>query len=449
MTTATDRELLEQYVQHASQQAFTRLVQRHADWVYSLALRRVSDPATAEDVAQAVFLLLATKAAKVPSSRGNIHGWLFNVARYASASALRTEMRRRRHERKAAEMKPESYLDSVGIEDSQGLWSQLAPRLDELVACLRRVDRDALLLRFFQRKSLAEVGAALGISEEAARKRVAKAVERLRGRLVGGGIPLHGEAMSGLMLASVTHAAPAPVLQGCVAASAGASGNSANAGTIANGAAKMMVGLRIRAAAIMAAGTVAGAAVVISAVQFLSSTLAATPPPAPGAASASTAPATLPVVIKDGMLGKARLSCAGQLTQIGVLLMLHTSQNRGLFPTDMGTLALSGGRLDPWLFLCPTLANKKAPTDWASMSPQQRRDWINQNCDYVYVGGGLNPRAGNASQLVLAYDRPENDSDSTINVLFMDGSVHSMTPDRAKRAIETSARLRGQAPPAQ
>src|SRR5262249_23634596 len=158
-----------------------------------------------------------------------------------------------RHEQKAAAMRPESHLDSPSV-DRHEVWSRVAPRLDELVAKLRTSDRDALLLRFFQRKSMAEVGAALGVSEEAARKRVAKAVERLRDRLVGDERQLAGEAMSGLMLAHVTQAAPAPVLKGCSAACASASVSSANAGIIAKGAAKMMTSLKIKAAAILAAG---------------------------------------------------------------------------------------------------------------------------------------------------------------------------------------------------
>src|SRR5262249_21278242 len=156
--TTTDLQLLRDYARSRSQEAFSQLVARHADWVYSLAARRLSgDAHLAEDVTQAVFLLLSQKAGKLGSSEVALNAWLFKTAQYACANALRMKTRREKHEKRAAEMSAESR----DAQDEK-TWEQIAPDLDKMVERLRAQDRDALLLRFYQRKSMAEVGQALG-----------------------------------------------------------------------------------------------------------------------------------------------------------------------------------------------------------------------------------------------------------------------------------------------
>ncbi len=154
MAEQTDSSLVQQYAQARSQEAFAELVSRHSDWVYSAALRQVRDKHLAEDVTQAVFLLMADKAAKL--SHVSLHGWLFKVTRYASANAVRARSRRDKYERRAAIM-----IEQSTPTDSDSLWNDVAPALDEAIDRLRSIDRDALLLRCYQRKSMAEVGAAL------------------------------------------------------------------------------------------------------------------------------------------------------------------------------------------------------------------------------------------------------------------------------------------------
>src|ERR1700677_2679180 len=169
----SDSSLLQEFAEHRSQTAFTELVSRHSDWVYSAAVRIVRDPHLAEDVAQAVFLVLADKAGKLTAVP--LHRWLFKVTRYAAANAIRARTRRDKHERRAAMSSSETYQP-----DPDQMWREIAPVLDDSMSQLRARDRDALISRFYQQKSLAEVAAALGVSEGAAKVRIIRAIEKLR-----------------------------------------------------------------------------------------------------------------------------------------------------------------------------------------------------------------------------------------------------------------------------
>src|SRR5687767_2516529 len=181
-TEMTDGELLRRYAQAGpdADDAFTQLVRLHAGWVYAVARRRVGDRELAEDVAQAAFIVLAQKGKRLPAATP-LAPWLFRVTCFAASRALRDESRRRRHEaRVAADRTAMTNRAQDTQEDHAMRWEQLAPVLDEAVESLRSADRHAVLLRFYQRRSLAEVGKSLGISEDAARKRVARALQRLR-----------------------------------------------------------------------------------------------------------------------------------------------------------------------------------------------------------------------------------------------------------------------------
>jgi RNA polymerase sigma factor (sigma-70 family) len=210
----TDLELLRQYRQSHSQEAFAELARRHADWVYSAALRMVRDHHIAEEVAQAAFLVLARKAARVRNE--SLTPWLFGVVRNCSSHALRSRRRRSQHEREAAMMaemkRPEPAAD----------WSQIAPLLDESVAKLKAADRQVVLMRYYQRRSVADVAAALKITEAAARKRLTRAVDKLRERLGAKGIVIPVVALGALLTTETTHAAPAGLLTGSATAGSGA-----------------------------------------------------------------------------------------------------------------------------------------------------------------------------------------------------------------------------------
>jgi RNA polymerase sigma factor (sigma-70 family) len=233
----SDSSLLQEFAAHRSQEAFTELVGRHSDWVYSAAARMVRDPHLAEDVAQAVFLVLAGKAAKLGAVP--LHRWLFKVTRYASANAIRARTRRDKYERLAA-MSSSEVLQS----DPERTWREMAPILDDSISRLRSRDRDALLLRFYQQKEMAEVAAALGVSEGAAKIRIVRAIEKLRAVLRRRGITVPADALGAVMLSDITHAAPPTFAAGCLSASA-----SANASTISKGVLAMTISTKLKIAA--------------------------------------------------------------------------------------------------------------------------------------------------------------------------------------------------------
>lgn len=169
--------------QGGAQEAFTELVRRHLPLVHAAARRQLGDAHLVDDVAQAVFLLLARKASSLPRSTV-LPGWLFNTTRLVVRHTIRSESRRRQRELLAASM--DANPTSTPSPDAS--WDRAGAALDEALAQLAAADRDALLLRFTEGRNHREVGVALGIGEEAARKRVDRALERLRVRLAGAGI---------------------------------------------------------------------------------------------------------------------------------------------------------------------------------------------------------------------------------------------------------------------
>jgi len=171
-----DSELLRQYAVTHSEGAFTELVRRHVNLVYSSALRQVNgDTHLAQDVTQTVFANLARKASAL-SQREVLTGWLYTSTHFAAAKAVRTERRRNAHEHEAHIMQELTRSPAPDFE-----WQQLRPVLDEVMHELNDLDRDAVLMRYFESRPLAEIGLRLGLSESAARKRVDRALEKLRG----------------------------------------------------------------------------------------------------------------------------------------------------------------------------------------------------------------------------------------------------------------------------
>lgn len=200
MTVMEDRQWLQDYAERGDEQAFARVVARHLPFVYSSALRQTGNPHQAEEVAQAVFTILARKARTLPAGVV-LAGWLFTTTRYAARQLLRDEFRRqRREERFAAMIPPESTTPPP--DDSA-----IAALLDGALASLGQADREAVLIRFFDGKSFAEVAAAMGTSEEAAKKRVQRAVEKLRGCFRRQGVAVTAVAL----LAALQTASAAPV----------------------------------------------------------------------------------------------------------------------------------------------------------------------------------------------------------------------------------------------
>lgn len=185
---ATDADLIADYVSTGSDDAFRRLVQRHLRLVYGAARRQIFDPQSADDVTQAVFILLARKAGSI-SNPGLLSAWLMAATHYACCDVRKAANRRRVHERKAAEMKPSSRGNEPEDETIR-----LLPLLDGAMCQLRESDRAVVTLRFLEGRSMGEVGTAAGISESAAAKRIERALSKLRGILGrrGARVPLVG-----------------------------------------------------------------------------------------------------------------------------------------------------------------------------------------------------------------------------------------------------------------
>lgn len=198
-----DRQLLAEFCRNGSEIAFRRLVERHLKLVYSTAMRVVNgDVHLAQDIAQSVFSDLARTAHSLPA-QVVLAGWLHRDTRFTALEFLRKQRRRIAREREAATM---YELESSGQEVA---WSCLRPKLDEILDDLEEEDRQALLLRFFEQQNLAEVGAALGLAEDTARKRISRALEKLRQLLASRGITTTTAALSLVLTTRGVEAIPA------------------------------------------------------------------------------------------------------------------------------------------------------------------------------------------------------------------------------------------------
>lgn len=174
-----DAALLHRFTSTGCQASFRGIVNRHGGWVFSVALRAVRDRHLAEDVAQAVFLILSRKA-KTINPDVPLSGWLFKTTRFAISDALKRRTRMKNRENRFAEFFKATNAEGAAPEADTDVPDELSHELDEAVALLSEQDRQAILLRFYENKNLAQIGEAMGTSEEAAKKRVARAIEKLR-----------------------------------------------------------------------------------------------------------------------------------------------------------------------------------------------------------------------------------------------------------------------------
>jgi RNA polymerase sigma factor (sigma-70 family) len=276
-----DIQLLRGFVEDRSEAAFASLVRRQINLVYSTALRQTRDPQVAQDVTQAVFVVLARKAAGLLRLR-TLTGWLYQAARLTAANYLRAEARRVRREQ-------EAYMQSLTNEPDPSLdeaWAQCAPILEDAMGELGDKDRNAVLLRYFQDKNLRDVGIALGINEDAARMRVNRALEKLRRFFAGRGVKLTSVVIAGALSAKSIQAAPAGLAPSVVAGAAQGAALASSVALLAKETLKLLAWVRYKVWVGLSASAIAAAGV-ITAVFLLESK--ASPPPAANVASSNGA----------------------------------------------------------------------------------------------------------------------------------------------------------------
>lgn len=191
--------LLRRFARDGEEEAFAELVRRHLNLVHSAALRQIRSPQLAEDIAQSVFSDLARDATRLKPGT-ILAAWLYEVTRRTAIDVARREARRQLREQVAVEM---NAMNSTSSD-----WAQVEPLLDDAMAALDETDRTAVLLRYFENKSLREVGAALGTSDDTAQMRVSRAVERLRDFFAQRGFTVGTGGLVAVISANAVQAAP-------------------------------------------------------------------------------------------------------------------------------------------------------------------------------------------------------------------------------------------------
>jgi RNA polymerase sigma factor (sigma-70 family) len=221
----TDHDLLRRYLQEGAQDAFGELVRRHVDLVYSAARRQVRSTQLAEEVAQSVFVDLARNAGRLRPDQP-LGAWLYVVTRRTAIDVIRRESRRREREQTAMEI--------AAMNSTPPPWPQVEPLLDEAMESLGDADRRAVLLRYFDNQPLRDVGLALGVSEDAAQKRIRRALEQLRLFFSKRGVAVGSAVLAAELSAHAVQAAPAALgatIASVAAALTGTAGPAAIYGT--------------------------------------------------------------------------------------------------------------------------------------------------------------------------------------------------------------------------
>ena len=266
----TDSELLHSFAATRSPDAFSQLVIRHAPAVYAAARRQLPDPSEADDITQAVFLVLARRAPHLPTTIA-LSSWLLKTTYLACCQARRTVARRRKHEKRAAAMRPTSV---PAMEPSE-----LAPILDAALASLSDSDRSAILLRYLEQKSVDEVSRSLGVSSETAQKRISRAIARLR-KLLGVGEPaLSASSLTAFFTIHGQCSVPQALLRQITTlpGAATAAGISTTVATISKGVLKTMLWLKLK---LIGAATLATLAIGTTGTLVAQQALAPARPPA-------------------------------------------------------------------------------------------------------------------------------------------------------------------------
>ena len=195
-----DEQLIKRFTSGSDDKAFGLLVERYINVAYAAAINYLGNEDLARDACQLTFVKFSKKAGKL-SGKVQLGGWIHATARNMARNIQKAETRRRKRE--------ESYADELMRKPtSETDWAQLGPELHEALVLLKPADRDAVILRFFQNKNLAEVGTALGISADAARMRLNRALEHMGDRLSKKGITSTAAALASALPAHAALTAP-------------------------------------------------------------------------------------------------------------------------------------------------------------------------------------------------------------------------------------------------
>ncbi len=262
-----DAALLRKYTDEGSQDAFTELVHRHVDLVYGAALRRTGgDAHTAADVSQKVFTSLARNAGRL-SRHAVLGAWLHTATRNAAVNIMISDQRRKAREFEALAQGPAPDDGGPGPD-----WNRLRPVLDAAIDELPETDRIAVVLRFLERRAFAEIGAALGVSEDAARMRTERALEKLRSLLGRRGVTSTAAALGAVVTSEAMVSAPPSLAAALAVHSLAAAG----AGSLGTALASFMT-TKIIAASVLSALVAFGAGAYVG----LSRSFDAPPQPPP------------------------------------------------------------------------------------------------------------------------------------------------------------------------
>ncbi len=243
MNELSDQQLLREYASRRSESAFAEIVRRHIDLVYSAALRLVGGAQAAEDVTQMVFMALARQASQL-TRHPALSGWLHCTTRNVAAKTVRSDVRRQVREEEAA------VMNELLANDATAIWEHIAPHLDAALGELNAAERDAVLLRYFEKKSAKEMAQILGVSHEAAQKRVNRAVEKLRDIFAKHGVTAGAGGLATIISINAVQAAPA----GLAATIATASILSAGSGAFTIMKIMTITNLKLGASALAVAG---------------------------------------------------------------------------------------------------------------------------------------------------------------------------------------------------
>lgn len=238
MSLPADEELLRRYAEHGVEEAFAELVRRHCNLVWAAARRISGNPDTARDVAQVVFCDLARKARQIPAHTV-LAGWLYRAACHTAAKHVRGEVRRTQREQITMETQ---IRENQPANEPEPTAADLQPLLDSALAELSDADRDAVVLRFLSGRSLAEVGQTLGTSEDAAQKRVSRALEKLRETFRRRGVGLTEGLLVAALASSATSLAPPTLAASVTALALAGAGTSGILSALALMKTKLLVG---------------------------------------------------------------------------------------------------------------------------------------------------------------------------------------------------------------